>query len=287
VWAGLTLLALIYWYGFRWWLMVPMSLYLLVMAYQGYHRFRVIIPAILLIQIYLDRRKLRWPPIYVLGVLFFLMLIFFPLKDIGKLAQEGEGVVQIVDMSRQSVNNALAVQAPDQQFLDQLACALTLMDHSGKRYYGTTYLALVTLPIPRQWWPDKPGLADYLIDISIPSRPMSEMGMIVTFLGESYVNFGFLGIVFVPALLAYFLARAYFRAYRSNYFSVIRLTYLLVACNLIQVYRDGLISIVVFTWVNMMPLMLIVALHYILPAKEQKKKAPVYAPAGYEKSTTP
>ena len=283
VWAGLTLLALIYWYGFRWWLMVPMSLYLLVMAYQGYHRFRVIIPAILLIQIYLDRRKLRWPPIYVLGVILFLMLIFFPLKDIGKLAQEGQDVVEIVDVSRQSVNNALAVQAPDQQFLDQLSCALTLMDDSGKRYYGTTYLALVTLPIPRQWWPNKPGLADYLVDISIPTRPMSEMGMIVTFLGESYVNFGYLGIIVVPGLLAYLLGRAYFRAYRNNYYSVIRLTYLLVACNLIQVYRDGLTSIVVFTWVNMMPLMVIVALHYILPVKEKSKKIPVYAQAGYEK----
>jgi hypothetical protein len=286
VWAGLALLALIYWYGFRWWLMVPMSLYLLVMALQGYHRFRVIIPAILLIQIFLDRRKLRWPPIYVMGVIMFLMLLFFPLKDIGKLTQEGEGMEQIVDMSRQSVNNALAVQAPDQQFLDQFACALSLMDDSGKRYYGTTYLALVTLPIPRQWWPNKPGLADYLLDISIPSRPMSEMGMIVTFLGESYVNFGFLGIIFVPGLLAYLLARAYFRAYRGNYFSVIRLTYLLVACNLIQVYRDGLTSIVVFTWVNMMPLMMIVALHYILPVRE-KQKIPAYAQAGYEKSTSP
>ncbi len=287
VWAGLALLALIYWYGFRWWLLAPMSLYLFVMAIQGYHRFRVIIPAILLIQIYLDRRKLKWPPIYVLGVMMFLMLIFFPLKDIGKLTQEGEGMVQIVDMSRQSVNNALAVQAPDQQFLDQFACAVTLMDASGRRYYGTTYLALLTLPIPRQWWPEKPGLADFLIDISIPSRPMAEMGMIVTFLGESYVNFGYLGIVFVPGLLAYLLARAYFRAYRNNYFSVIRLSYLLVACNLIQVYRDGLTSIVVFTWVNMMPLMVIVALHYILPVNRRAGKLRAYMPAEYQKTRLP
>ena len=159
VWAGLALLALIYWYGFRWWLMIPMSLYLLVMAYQGYHRFRVIIPAVLLIQIYLDRHKLKWPPIYVLGVILLLMMLFFPLKDIGRLAQEGEGVEQIVDVSRQSVNIALASKAPDQQFLDQFGCALTLMDELGKRYYGTTYLALVTLPIPAsggrtsQGWP--------------------------------------------------------------------------------------------------------------------------------------
>jgi hypothetical protein len=285
VWAGLALLALIYWYGFRWWLMLPMSLYLLVMAYQGYHRFRVLIPAILLVQIFLDRRKLKWPPVYIVGMIMLLMLLFFPLKDIGRLAQEGEGIEQIVDVSRQSVNTALAAKAPDQQFLDQFACALTLLDDSGKRYYGTTYLAILTLPVPRQWWPNKPGLADYLNDISIPSRPMNEMGMIVTFLGESYANFGYLGIVFIPGLLAYFLGRAFFRAYRSNYFSVIRLTYLLIACNLIQVYRDGLTSIVIFTWVNMMPLMLILVLHYILPVRHKREQVPVYAGSGYEKST--
>src|SRR5215813_11036409 len=82
IWAGLALLALIYWYGFRWWLLIPMGLYLLIMTYQGFHRFRVIIPALLLMQIFLDRRKLRWPPVYVLVLLVSLMVVFFPLKDI-------------------------------------------------------------------------------------------------------------------------------------------------------------------------------------------------------------
>ena len=282
VWAGLALLALIYWYGFRWWLITPMTLYLFVMAIQGYHRFRVIIPAILLIQIYLDRHKMRWPPIYILAIMIFLMLLFFPLKEIGRMAQQGEDIVQIVDISRESVNSALAGKAPDHVFLDEFACGLTLTDAAGKHYYGKTYLALLTLPIPRNWWADKPGLADYLKDISIPSRPMDEMGMIVTFLGESYINFGYLGIIFVPALLAYFLGRTYFRAYRSNYFSVIRLSYLLIACNLIQVYRDGLTSIVVFTWVNMMPLMVIVLLHYVLPMRPAAEKLRAYATAEYQ-----
>lgn len=275
VWAGLALLALIYWYGFRWWLLVPMSVYLLIMAYQGYHRFRVLIPILLLIQIFLDRRRLRWPPLYLSAVLAGLMLIYFPLKSIGQMAQEGESVNEIVVTSAETVNLALAVKAPDQQFLDQFACALSLMDDAGHYYYGSTYLALLTLPVPHQWWPDKPGLGDYLQDISKPWRPMGTLGMIVTFLGESYVNFGYVGIVMIPMLLAYGLARVYFRAYRSNYYTVIRLCYLLIACNLIQVYRDGLTSIIVFTWVNMMPLMIIVLLHYILP-RRKKKLMPVY-----------
>jgi O-antigen polysaccharide polymerase Wzy len=277
VWAGLALLALIYWYGFRWWLMLPMSVYLLIMAYQGYHRFRVLIPALLLVQIFLDRHKLRWPPLYLAAVLMGLGLIFFPLKSIGQMAQEGESVNEIVLTSTETVNTALAAKAPDQQFLDQFACALSLVDDGGHHYYGATYLALITLPVPRQWWPDKPGLADYLLEISKPWRPMGEMGMIVTFLGESYVNFGYVGIVVIPILLAYCLGRIYFRAYRSHYFSIARLAYLLIACNLIQVFRDGLVSIVIFTWVNMMPLMILVLLHIVLPSRKKKQAQAAYA----------
>jgi hypothetical protein len=270
-WLGLALLALIYWYGFRWWLSTLMSLYLLIMVYQGYHRFRVIIPVILLTQIYLDRRKMKWPPVYIMGLGIILSLLFFPMKEIGRMAQQGETVAQIIDNSKESINTALAAEAPDQTFLDLFACALTLTDENGKFYYGATYINLITLPIPRQWWPDKPSLADYIWDISRPWRPMAEMGMIVTYLGESYANFGFLGILFIPYLVAYWLARAHFRAYRNNYFSVARFAYLLVACNLIQVYRDGLVSLVVFTCVNMMPLMLIIILHFILPVKRPNK----------------
>jgi hypothetical protein len=79
--------------------------------------------------------------------------------------------------------------------------------------------------------------------------------------------------------LAYILGRIYFRAYRSDYFTVLRLSYLLIACNLIQVYRDGLVSLIVFTWVNMMPLMVIILLHYVLPSARRKKLESAYAAA--------
>jgi hypothetical protein len=71
-------------------------------------------------------------------------------------------------------------------------------------------------------------------------------------------------------LTAYWLARGYFHAYRSSYFSVSRFAYLLIACNLIQVYRDGLTSLVVYTSVNMMPLTIIVLLHLMLPVRRAR-----------------
>ena len=112
---------------------------------------------------------------------------------------------------------------------------------------------------------------------------MGDAGMCVTYLGEAYANFGYFGFLFIPYLLAYWLARAYFHAYRSKYLSVTRFGYLLIACNLIQVYRDGISSILVFTSVNMMPLMAIVLLHYFLPIK-RVKNVPRLRYAGYRHS---
>lgn len=268
-WAGLALLALIYWYGFRWWLLTPMTLYLLLMAVQGFHRFRFIIPLILLGQIYLDRRGKKWPTPMVLTVMIGTLMLFFPLKQIGRMTQSGETFSEIQTVSTESISEAMGGQHSDQEILDQCASALTLIDRGGKFYYGEPYTALVTSPMPRQWWPEKPGLADYLQEISTPQRPMFEMGMIVSFVGDCYLNFGYVGIVLLSYLFAYSLARVYFRAYRTNYFSVLRFAYLLIACNLIQIYRDGLMSIFIFTCVNMMPLVVIVLLHYVKPLRHK------------------
>lgn len=269
-WAGLSLLALIYWYGFRWWLVVPMGVYLFIMSVQGFHRYRAIIPLILLLQIYLDRHQKKWPPAYIMAVIVGAMLLFYPMKTIGRMAQEGATVTEISESSTEILREVAAGQNGDQTVLDQLASSLTLIDRAGRLYYGSTYLVLVTSPIPRQWWPEKPGLADYMKDFSTPSRPMGEMGMVMTFIGEFYLNFGYLGIVLISFLTAYWLARIYFRSYRSSYYSVLRFSYLLVACNLIQVYRDGLMSLFVFTLVNMMPLSVVVFLHLIKPKRLER-----------------
>jgi hypothetical protein len=98
---------------------------------------------------------------------------------------------------------------------------------------------------------------------------MGEMGMTMTYMGEFYINFGFVGLILMAYLTAYCLARIYFRAYNSNYFSVQRFVYLIIACNLIQVYRDGLMSLFIFTVVNMMPLSVIVLLHLIKPLRQK------------------
>jgi hypothetical protein len=267
MWLGIAVLALIYWYGFRRSLLLIISVYLFVMAYQGFNRFRVIIPALLLSQVYLDRKNLRWPTRWMVVAILLLALVFIPLKSIGQMAQQGKSLSEIIESSINSLTSTTNGGFSELGFLDQFASALTLSDEAGHFYYGTTYLSILTLPIPRPLWPDKPALNFYLPEISTPARPMAQLGMIVTLVGESYINFGYLGVIVVPFLLAYWLARFYFYAYRQGYFSVTHFLYLLTASSLIQVYRDGLTSLVLFTLVQYMPLMLIVGLHVFFPPR--------------------
>lgn len=258
VWPGLVILVLIYLYGFRWWLMLPMSAQILLVAMQGYHRFRAVIPIILMVQMLLDRRGKRWPTPAMAAALVAMALVFYPLKSIGRMTQEGASVSEIASHSGETMSNAVVGRTDDQMLLDEFACALTLMDQAGKLYWGQPYLALVTLPIPRTFWPEKPTVADYITDFSRPWRPMRENGMIVTFLGEAYANFGYIGLGSIPFLLAFILARAHQRLLAQPYGTLGHFAYLLVACNLIQVFRDGLTSIVFFVFVHMMPLAAIV-----------------------------
>jgi hypothetical protein len=268
VWPGLMLLALIYRFGARWYYFLPLAAYLAIEATQGYHRFRLIIPIILLAQFWLERRGKRWPTPRIALALVACGIIFFPLKHIGTMVQSGESATAIISSSGEVLSQTVSGENSEHQLLDEFACVLSLVDDNGKYYYGQQYVALLALPVPRIWWPEKPAITDCIREFERPIRPMLEAGMVLTFLGEAYVNFGYVGIVVIPFLLAFSLARAHQRVLNLPYGSVGHFTYLLFACNLIQVYRDGLTSIVFFVFVHMAPLVMLAGIQ-LLTAKLQ------------------
>jgi len=262
-WSGLVLLSLIYYYGFRKVFVIPLYVYLLIMAAQGSDRFRVIVPLIYLFLVWLFRRGAKWPPLWMAGAGLVIALSSFPLKSIGWMIQNGGSFSDVIEVATNSVTDVINGRSADQLILDEFACTVSLVDESHRYYYGTLYYPLFTLPIPRQWWPDKPAINTYQYELSTPSRPMATSGMVPTLQGESYANLGIVGIVIISFVAAYWLGRFYFSAIHRDYLSVYRFMYVMIACNLIQVYRDGLISLVIFTVVNMMPLVAIAVLSYV------------------------
>lgn len=269
LWPIACLCLLVFKNGFKWYLLLPITMYLIFVGLQGYHRFMLILPILFLLGCKLQLERKKWPPkkMFILGLM--LLMIFPQLKYIGKAFQDGnfDIVLQQIELSFDSTTDNSAAKG---QFLDQLAGALSLTDAYGKRYYGETYLAIITLPIPRAIWPEKPGLADHLKLISTPERPFDIEGRIITYIGESYLNFDIFGVILLPCLLGWFLTKWYYRATYGMFNKLDRYVYLVFFAALIQVFRDGLTSFVMFTMVQNMPMCFVVILHFFHRKKLQR-----------------
>ena len=255
---------LVFSYGFRWYLLLLISLFLGSVALQGYHRFMLILPLLFFTAYYLQSTRRRWPtwPILVGGLV--VMLIFPRLKYIGQAVQFGDTQEAIAQLTE-----SFAFKSKDkdvaavEDFLDQYAGTLSLADSNERKFWGSTYVAIITLPIPRAWWPKKPGLADHVQEISTSGRNYAQEGRITTYLGESYLNFGHLGFFFIPGLVGYLLTAYCLQAAAGPMQRLSRYIYLVIFMALIQTFRDGLLSIFVFTIVHNMPMLFAFILHMI------------------------
>jgi hypothetical protein len=255
---------LIFAFGFRWHLLALTAFFLGAVAFQGYHRFMLILPLLYFAALYLQTQRKRWPGILMVVAALFVGLVFPRLKSIGASIQYGDygNALAMVQESFGKKGNEYEVAATE-DFLDQFAGGLSLIDGNDHKFMGSTYLAILTLPVPRAMWPNKPGLADHLQQISTSGRRYDVEGRILTYLGEAYANFGYAGLILIPALLGYLLTAACVRATTGPMLRLGRYLYLVFFMALIQTFRDGLLSIFVFTVVHNMPMLFTWILHSI------------------------
>ena len=255
---------LVFVFGFRWHLLALAAFFLGAVALQGYHRFMLILPLLYFAALYLQAQRRRWPTIPILIAAFFIGLVFPRLKYIGQALQYGDTQEAIAQFSQAFVrdNKSYTEFGASEDFLDQFAGGLSLVDSNDRKFWGSTYLAIITLPVPRAWWPDKPGLADHLQEISTSGRQYNVEGRILTYLGESYLNFGYAGLILIPSLLGYLLTAACLRATSGPMQRLGRYLYLVFFMALVQTFRDGVLSIFVFTVVHNMPMLFTWILHY-------------------------
>ena len=255
---------LVFAFGFRWYLVGLIAFFLGVVALQGYHRFMLILPLLFFAAYYLQTVRRRWPTWPILVGALLVALIFPRLKYIGQAIQYGDTTEAVAQFTQSfdftSKNKEVG---PSEDFLDQYAGALTLADYNNRKFGGSTYLAVITLPIPRAWWPGKPGLADHLQEISTSGRNYTVEGRIITYLGESYLNFGYAGLFLIPAFMGYVLTAYCLYAATGPMQRLSRYVYLVIFMALVQTFRDGLLSIFVFTFVHNMPMMFTFILHLI------------------------
>jgi len=261
MWPIGCLTALIFTYGFRLQWLILVVLYLGFVALQGFHRFMLVLPLLFFAAYYLQAHRRRWPTITIFIGAVLVALIFPRLKMIGAAFQQGE-TAEVVTHLKDSFNRDKKLEEGE-NFLDQFAAGLTMTDLNEKKFMGSTYLAIITLPVPRAWWSNKPGLADHLAEISTSTRRYDIEGRILTYVGEAYLIFGYVGIFIVPLLLGLSLTTFCLHACTGPMGRLSRYLYLICFMVLIQVFRDGMLSLVVFTVVHNMPMAFIWILHSI------------------------
>ena len=252
-WLVLSLLIIVFKYGFRKYFLVIIGFCLFILAFQGQHRYRILIPCIFLLFLYLHQQKKQWLSWRFALLLLVGVVIFLPMKYVGKLIQQGATTDDLIEFAAEYRESLDTGANADFSFLDMYASILTLIDQSGGYFYGSTYFTLLLAPIPRQFWTEKPSLMQWMLDISTPARNLKELGAIATIYGESYANFGYLGIVIIPFLFAKYSARWYFKVINSNSQSANLFAYLYFSAILIQIYRDGLNAIFTFLSIYNMP----------------------------------
>ena len=257
---------LIYYYGFKKYLVIYFFILVGFYSLQGESRFRVILALIFILMLYLKKNNLKLPPLkyFVLGFVF--LLISFPLKEVGAKYQQ-TGKLDLVKVIKDSFDDLAEGESGDMSFIEQSAGMIGAMDEKGKVFYGETYQPIFFFFVPRSIWKDKPALNKWQFDISMSGRDFGTMGQISLISGESYANFRYFGVFLIP----FFIGRWY--SYLYNKFSNLPsqhkgfLLLLLFNMVLFQVWRDGMISLILFPFLNYLPIMILYFIKKPIPVK--------------------
>ena len=236
----------------RWRLLVLMAL--MVLTSLNLARTAFVLPAILSFLLYQSRRRehsipLRWAlMIPVFGLLWFVF------KPISNVIRAGDDPRKIFAEASEYFAQTSSEGSMDSQQLDMQATFMAAADEQDRRYYGATLLPLLYLPIPRFAWPDKPLQNAYAWELSTSLRPIEPNGMTAQLSGESYVNFGWIGSAVIPFFYMLGMQSFYRRVKDEEITSVARLMYLILLITMVQVFRDGLVSLIAFPCVFYVPL---------------------------------
>ena len=260
LWPVLSICLLIYYYGFRWYFLLLILPFIVLLSIQGYHRFMIILPLLFLLSVYLYNKKLKWPNIKIIFILVAMLLVFPQLKYIG-MAYNNKNFDEVFFRLQQIVLFENKLEGSSNNFLDQYAGALTLIDESNRFYYGSTYMSVVTIFVPRVLWDNKPGLGDHTIALATNDRPYDTEGRVITYLGEAYINFWYMGFFIIPFILGVLLTRSYIANISSGIGSLQFYVFISFNVILIQVFRDGIASLVLFGILQNIVMVCIYLLH--------------------------
>jgi hypothetical protein len=175
-----------------------------------------------------------------------LGLVWFVGKPLTAAIARNEDPQAIAQTVQSTFDSKVDNSSVDTEFLDMQATIMSAADEAGRRFYGSTLLPLISLPIPRFLWEQKPALNFHLMAIATGARDVGRMGLTPNLSGESYLNFGWVGCFCIPALYMGLLQIGFNLTKNRGIHSAGRWLFMVCLITMVQVYRDGLTSSIVF-----------------------------------------
>lgn len=262
----ISAIVLLYEKGFKKYYLIYFGLLIVFYSLQGENRFRVILALLFVLMYYLKTINLKMPPFkyYIFGFVF--LLFSFPLKEVGKAYQE-TGKINFSEVIQDSFDEFTEGESGDMSFIEQSAGMIGAIDIKDKIFYGKTYQPIFFFFVPRSMWNEKPPLNQWQHDIAITGRDFGEMGQISLISGEAYANFRYIGVF----LISFLVGRWYSFLYNSysNLPAKHKGFLLLLLFNMVlfQVWRDGMISLILFPFLNYLPIMVLYFIKKPIPVK--------------------
>lgn len=248
---ALPLIASIIWvYRFRLW---TFSLALFYVAYRvwfGWARWTIIVFVLLLVLLFCWQRRRLWLPVWMLLLFLPVFILFNALghsRSLFKMILKGAPLVKESTAECRTFSELLkrTLDTVDFANLDELTYVMAVVPaRTGTYTYGVQYLALFTEPIPRHLWRDKPvGAPLGFFNLNAYGN---FFGLVVGLPGDGWLSGGWLGMCLTMAAAGWVVGRAHRWLWqnRENQFRV--LIYMTGLAALIQLYRDGGISVLKF-----------------------------------------
>jgi hypothetical protein len=267
--------------GFKGWL-IGLLIPLLILTSVVCTRAFFVMPLIMCFFILQTRRRQTSIPLPWMIGLIVLGAVWYIYKPVSQTIDSG-GNLKDVYVSVQSYLREKATDDPslDTEFLDMQATYMGSADELGRRYYGSTVLPLLTLPIPRFLWPEKPRNNSYSEELSTGERTIFYTGMTPNLSGESYLNFGWFGCAFIPFLYMWAMQVCFQRVSDDDIRSSSRLLYMVFLVAMVQIYRDGLNSIFLYPILYMAPLTMWSLLSKLIYKLSSSKVLPPVTSSGW------
>jgi len=225
---------------FRWWTAAPVTALAVLQIGTG-GRGDFVAMAVMIALLFMYDRRLKWPSVWVMAAALAVLPVFhFVKSDRGAFLREAlrPGVTDLAPDRRFDDAPLETMDIAHMEFFEYLVWAIP--KRTGTYDYFANNLELVTAPIPRAVWPDKPiGAPVKRFELYENTRPIAITHSLP---GMGWYNAGYAGVVLWCALFAAIYG-AGFRAFaRSGRGPLAAMAYVAFLATATIAFRDGMLQ---------------------------------------------